>query len=223
MKRVRVTVAILAAPGLSTCWVGSAMAARDDIAAAAVNVARYELQLTADSGQEFRIDLQRIGFEYWETLVGPVQAGMELGYSESERRTAGAGIARGNYGGLGIRYAPRWGNFGLLAQASWHMQDDELRLESGLEQDMRLYETRALLAPALHVGPLSLVAGASWRRLDYREQVDTGGTLDIQLGEDGKLLPFAALGLITENDGLVKLEYFSDEQSGWRLRFERNF
>lgn len=194
-----------------------------EITGAAVNMTRQEARFETAGGDEIRVDLQRIGLEYWETLAGPVQAGLELGYSESERRDTGAGVARGNYGGLQFRYRARFTpHIGLLATASWHLQDDEIVLDNG-EQDIRIYETRALVAPEFHFGALRFAAGASWRRLDYRERRDSGGSLEIDLVEDAKVLPFASLGVRTDDDGMVRLDYFSDEQAGWRLQFERNF
>ena len=194
-----------------------------EIVGAAVNLVRQEVRFETSGGEAFRLDLQRVGLEYWETLAGPVQIGLDLGYSESERRDNGAGVARGNYGGLQLRYRSRFTtHVGMMAAAAWRLQDDEIQLADG-EQEIRLYETSAQLAPELHFGVVRLAAGASWRHVDYRERRESGGLLDIDLEEDANVVPFASLGVRTDDDGMVRLDYFSDEQAGWRLQFERNF
>lgn len=201
---------------------GTATAA--EITSAAVNAGRGDVTFEVEGNPPLTVEYSRIGLEFWERMVGEVEIGLELGYSESTRRDGSGQVTRGNYGGLALRYRPRFGErFGIDSLLSWRVQDDEATLDSGGEKEIRIYETAARIAPEIHFGPFALAVGASWRRIEYREREDDGGSLLIDVSEDAQVVPFAALSLRTDDEGMVRFEYVDAEQSGWRVQFAKGF
>ena len=197
----------------------------DQVGAAAV-ARGFDSTVRFEDGEVAERRIHRAGIEYWEGVGGGVFLGFAVGYAEEEARSSARpfALASGNYGALGLRFeTPLADNLYLRGRASYLLQRGDHGTED-IELETRLYETRAELGPLLRLRRLELSAGASWRRLDYRETItDTAGELARYADGHDSTGAFAMFGWRTDNSGSIALRYDAGAEDGWTLSFERTY